>query len=337
MTTTPSSDMMSFTPAQLFQVLVSKVTTEDPLVYLDSAYKSVNPGMLEHAISEAKEKFKELNKKTDQKKLNCYLTIGGDSYNQSFWNGCIATLLWLQDYLDIAKHSFHINNEEIQTCKNVLSRIQLPKVTDVTIEGTDIKTISNCRHYAAFLSSVAHWCTSGISRIKTSESAHTNMEMVRLLGTTALNHFPSVPFAAYFIGQIHNNDPCKCAEAMASVVDFSKYMSAESLEINDPKLIVQTDNSPVIGTVTHPLTNTIIGQNTASSFEWLGMFSTTDEFDKICISNGLTSQDVKKYILTNDETSHSRNVQHKDKIALFVESQHLTKSMIALREKSLVH
>lgn len=338
MATFKGVENVEFTPSQLLNMLVSKVTTEDPLVYLDKAYSSVNPGMLEYAVSLGKDEFQKMNHKQDQKKLNCYLTLGGDNFNQAFWNGCIATLLWLQDYMDIAKDSFNIKKEEIDTCKHVLNRIGLPKVTDITVEGTDIKSVSNCRHYASFLASVAAWCTNGVTRIKTSESAHTNMEMVRLLGATALNHFPSVPFAAYFIGQIHNNNIFGCAEQMGKLIDFKKYMTPESIMLNEPKFVVQTDNSPIVGVVSHPLTNTVVGQTTGSGgFEWLGLFEASDEFEKICVSNGFTSQEVKKYLLGVDKQTHMKNVQKRDKIALFVESQHIVKQALELREKTLVH
>jgi hypothetical protein len=324
------SKLFDYTPAQLLQTMMMKVTTEDSLKYLDKAYSSVNPGMLRHAIELGRSEFQKLEKKTDQKRINCYLTLGGDSFNQSFWNGAIATLLWLQEYIDIAKSSFNIKQEEVDVCKQVLSRIGLPKVTDA--EGS-----SNCRHYASFLGSLAHWCTSGVTSIKTSGGAHTNMEMVRLLASTAQNHFPSVPFAAYFIGQIKNNNIFKCAEHMGKLIKFSDYMTTESILLNEPKFVVQTSNSPIVGVVGHPLTNTVVGQTTGTGgFEWLGLFEASDEFERICVSNGFTSQEVKKYLLGIDRNEHNKLCQQKDKLALFVESQHIAKQALELREQKLV-
>jgi hypothetical protein len=339
MTTTPNSEILQFTPAQILKLFLAKVTTEDPLPYLDSAYASINPGMVQHIVDIGTEKFKSLNKKTDQKKLNSYFVVGGDNYTQSFWNGCIATLLWLQDYLDLAKDNFHIKDEEVDVCKRVLSSVGLPHVTDVTVETNDekLKTTSNCRHYAAFLGSIAQWSTDGLSKVKTSK-AHTNMEMVRLLSSTALNHFPSVPFAAYFLGQIHNNNPSACAEEMSKLIDFNQFMSPESIAINDPKIVIQTDGAPVVGTVGHPLTNTIIGTKSANQgIHWLGLFEATPEFEKICVSNGLTSQEVRKYLLTIDKATHLRNLQRKNRIAQFVEQQQIIKQALELRESTLVH
>ena len=125
---------------------------------------------------------------------------------------------------------------------------------------------------------------------------------------------------------------------MGKLIDFKKYMTPESIMLNEPKFVVQTDNSPIVGVVSHPLTNTVVGQTTGSGgFEWLGLFEASDEFEKICVSNGFTSQEVKKYLLGVDKQTHMKNVQKRDKIALFVESQHIVKQALELREKTLVH
>jgi hypothetical protein len=163
------------------------------------------------------------------------------------------------------------------------------------------------------------------------------MEMVRLLASTAQNHFPSVPFAAYFIGQIKNNNIFKCAEHMGKLIKFSDYMTTESILLNEPKFVVQTSNSPIVGVVGHPLTNTVVGQTTGTGgFEWLGLFEASDEFERICVSNGFTSQEVKKYLLGIDRNEHNKLCQQKDKLALFVESQHIAKQALELREQKLV-
>jgi len=293
--------------------------------------------MIEFAVSKAKEKFQTMNKKQDTKKINCYLTLGGDSFNNAFWAGSIATLLWLEDYIDVAKDAFNIKPDEIETAKNVLARMELPKITDITVKGTDIKTVSNCRHYASFLFAIAHWCTSGMNKIKTSGGAHTNMDVVRLLTATAMNHFPSIPFSAYFIGQIKCNDIFNAAEEMGKCINFNEYMSPESIMLNQPQFIIQTDNAPIVGVVGHPLVNSAICQKSANGrLEWLGMFEANDEFEKICIQNGFTSQEVKKYLLMINKEKHEQNVAKKNKIALFVETQHLAKQALELHSSQLV-
>lgn len=338
MSTTKSVEQIQFTPPQLLQMLVSGVSDEDPLELMDKAFMHINPGMLKYAISAAKTEFTQMNKRNDQKKLNAYLALGGDNFNQSFWNGCIAGLLWLQDYIDIAKDKFNIKSEEVNVCKQVLTRIGLPSTTDVTVEGTEgIKTTSNCKHYTAFLGSVASWSTDPVTKSKF-KKPHTNMEMVRLLGATALNHFPSIPFAAYFIGQINNNNPMQCAEKLGKIINFNQYMTPQSVLLNEPHFIVQTDNSPIVGTMSSPLTNTVMGQTSAltGEFEWLGLFESTPEFETICRNNGFTSQEVKKYIFTIDKKQHEANVRRKDKIAVFVDSQHIAKQALDLRDEQLV-
>jgi len=338
MTTSEICNQMKFTPAQLLQMTLMGVTTEDPLEYLDKEYCSLNIGMLEDAIISGKQKFQEMNKIKDNKKLNCYLTVGGDSFNKSFWNGCIATLLWLEDFIGQANKNYGIKEEEIEVTKNVLSRMMLPKITDVTVEGTNLKTISNCQQYAAFLFAVANWCSSGLYKIKTSESAHTNMEVVRLLTSTSLNNFPSLPFAAYFIGQIKNNDIFNVTEQMGKFYDFRKYMSDQSIMLNEPKFVVQTDNSPICGIVGHPLTNWAIAEKskTGNGVEWLGLFEKTKEFEEICVKNGFSAEDVKKYLLMLSKETHENNLKKKNKLAEFCESQHLVKTAIELNSSRLV-
>lgn len=332
-----TSDLLSLTWPQLLSLKLNEVTNEDPLRYINDEFKHINPGMLVDAIDTGKAEFLNLNKKNAKKKLNCYLTLGGDGFNESFFNGAIATLLWLNEYLEEAKDKFNITDDELDTTKSVLSHIGLPKITDISREGASVKAISTCKHYASFLGSLTHWCTSGSASVKTNGPSHTNMEVVRLLSHTALNTFPSVPFAAYFIGQIRNDDILACAEHMSSVVNFGKYMSPECIAINQPAFIIQTDNAPIVGIVGHPLVNTVIGQSSHNNnIEWLGLFETTHEFEKLCINNGFTSQDVKKYLLTTDMSTHKRNLESKHKLACFVEDQHITKQALEMHASMLV-
>ena len=336
MTTAEIASQFKFTAPQLLQMLIASVSNDDPLEILDQEYGPINPGMLEKAINLGKAEFAKLNKK-DAKKINCYLTIGGDSYNRSFWNGVIAAILCIQDIMDIAKFNHNVSEEDVQTAKSVLAKINVPRITDITVEDTNIKAISNCRHYASFLGTVAHWCTTGLSKIHTSGAAHTNMEAVRLLTASAMNQLPSVPFAAYFIGQIKNNNIYEVAEHMSSIINFSDHMSPESILINQPQFVVQTENAPIVGVVGHPLVNTAVGQKSPNGgFEWLGLFESNPEFDKLCLADGLTSQQVKKYLFQIDKERHEAAVARKDKVALFVERQHLAKQALELHSSKLV-
>ena len=76
---TEDSKLFDYTPAQLLHTMMMKVTTEDPLQYLDQAYASVNPGMLKHAIELGRSEFQKMEKKTDQKRINCYHAFTGNS------------------------------------------------------------------------------------------------------------------------------------------------------------------------------------------------------------------------------------------------------------------
>ena len=124
------------------------------------------------------------------------------------------------------------------------------------------------------------------------------------------------------------------AEKMSRIVDFSKYMTPESITLNQPKFVVQNESAPLVGISGHPLANTILGQENNGNVEWFGLFQESDEFAKICQKSGITTKDVKKYMYQTSKNEHTKNLERGDKIATFIQQQGFTEELFNLRHKN---
>lgn len=327
--------MAELSVEQQLACALHSVANEDPIPYFNSMYKSISPIMIQESVRVARKELQKENKKNG-KPANVYLTLGSDGNTRSLYTGVIGTLLWLNDYLDVAAPQFGISQQDLETTKRVLRAVKLPQAFDAKFNETtnEIEQSSTCRHYTTFLASLIAWFTNGTSLVKCKDKLRTNMELTRFLTGMALNSFPSIPFTAYYIGTIKTNDMMALAERMAGVVDFSKYMTAESITLNQPQFVVQNECTPLVGISGHPLANTILGQETNGNVEWFGLFQDSDEFTKICQKAGVTVKDVKKYIYQTTESEHNRNLERGDRLAQFINAQHITKEIFNLRHKA---
>lgn len=319
---------------KLMQAIAS-VPNEDPIQYFNSMYKTISPVLVRESVRMAKRELQKENKKNG-KPVNVYLTLGSDGNTRSLYTGAIGTLLWLFDYIDVAGKSFGVSQTDIDTTKKVLRAIKLPQAFDAKFNETEDKfeESSSCRHYASFLASLVAWFTNGTSLVTCKDKLRSNMELTRFLTGLALNSFPSIPFTAYYIGSIKTNDMMELAEKMSRVVDFNKYMTPESITLNQPKFVVQNECAPLVGISGHPLANTVLGQENNGNIEWFGLFQESDEFAKICQKAGVTVKDVKKYMYQTTEMEHAKNLEKGDKLARFIQNQHFTKELFELRHKA---
>lgn len=317
--------------------LLASVSNEDPLEYFSDMYNSVNVECIEATVAKAKEELKSFNKKNG-KPVNIYLSIGGDNFNKHFMQGIIAALTWIHGYVSDAGEIFKIDQKDIDTCKKVLNNIHIPKPHDAIEHIVDGKTIkehsSSCRHYASFLTAILQWCNTGVSAFNYTGVTKTNMEMVRYLTATALNSFPSIPFSSYYIGTIKTDDMMKLSEDLSSKFDFRKFISDECYAINTPRFVVQTANAPLVGIAEHPLSKLIMGQMKDGKAEWFGVFMDSDEFNRICTESGISTKDVKNYMLLTSQEKHNKNINDKNPVAVFIENNKLFKNGYELYHKN---
>lgn len=326
----------------LLNAMIANASTENPLEYHNHMYDSVNPIMLEGALNDARtlidnENIKSSKSKKPKEEVEVYITLGGESMNQSLYTGIIATLLWLPQYLKDAAKSFNIDQNSLETTLSVLDKCALPKAHDVKEEVIDGKKVSilpsNIRHYTSFLAAIVSWLNSGINMFQVEGIMKTNLELARYLSAVALNSFPSVPFGCYHVGTCKTTDIMQLTENLGKSFNWLNYMTDESYAINEPKFVVTTSNAPIVGIVGHPLTETFAVKTEDGVSKWLGVFVETEEFSKLCIQHGLTVDQLKKYIISTSEAEHSKNLIKKDPIALFIENQKMTSEIFKLRHK----
>ena len=328
------TNILNLSFSQLLQAKLHEITTEVPNDYLKYMYSTIHPGMIQLAVRDSKQLLARENKKSGGKQVNVYLTLGNDGMTQSLYTGAIAALLWLEDYIDIAKTSFGCTQDEVNTAKKVLHKIGLPHPSDARLdENGNIIAASTCQHYASFLGSLVQWLTTGVSSFKVKGKMKSNMELARFLSSIVLNNFPSLPFTAYYIGTIKTDDMMQLTENLSRVIDFTKFMTPESIDLNQPKFVVQTANAPLVGISGHPLAQMIYGQENNGQVEWFGLFQESEEFNKICIKAGVSAKDVKKYIYQTSWAEHQKKISEGNKLALFVQSQNIIKDVFEIRHK----
>lgn len=336
------SQLQDINLLELLNALVARIPSENPLEYVDKMYASINPAMIMEAVDEAKaivnnENILSLKSKKAKEDAEVYLTLGGDSLNKSFYTGIISTLLWIPKYLEETRSRFGISERDIAITQNVLKQCMLPQTHDVKEEVINGEKVtvepSNVRHYSAFLSSIVSWLTSGVSDFKLNGLPKTNIELSRYLTSVALNTFPSVPFASYHLGNIKTLDIFNLSEKLGKSFDWNKFMTNECYMLNEPKFVVTTPNAPIVGIVGHPLTDTFVAEIKDGQAKWIGMFIDSDEFSKLCALQGLTSDQIKKYMIRTTIEEHSENVAKKDQVACFIENQKLTKQCFQWRHQ----
>lgn len=323
----------------LLNALVAQSSDENPLDYFDKIYSSVNPIMIINAIESARELVRSESAKNKKAKdvAEVYVTLGGESLNQSLYTGIIGTLLWLPNYITDAAKQLGIDDRSIEICKSVLDRCSLPKVHDVqelTVDNQKIQIKpSSIKHYTAFLTSIVSWLNSGVSSFKINGVMKTNYELAKYLSSVALESFPSIPFGCYYVGSCKTTDTMKLTEKLGKAFNWLDYMTKESYVINEPKFVVTTDNAPVVGIIGHPLTETFAVQTEDGVSKWLGLFVETEEFSNLCAQHGITINELKKYIIVNTPEMHKANLQNKDNIAVFIENQKMTNEIFKLRHQ----
>jgi hypothetical protein len=306
---------------QLVSSAIRQIPTEDPTEFIKDMYRTISKPTIDHVISEGKKRLQYENKKNG-KPVNCYLALGSDGNTKSLFTGVICALLWLREYLEDVVDLVQISPQDLEVTKRVLNAAMIPTCFDAHFDETtgEMKKSSSSRHYASVLASFVRWATNGCTMIKTGNKVRSNLEVGRFLTSNALGSvFPSLPFTVYLLGQIKTNDIMDLTEQMGRVINFNDFMSQESIVLNQPRFIVQTDNAPLVGIAGHPLVTSLIGQQNDGNVEWLGLFVNSEEFNRKCLEYGASTTEVRKYFVENDIASHRKLLQQGNKLASMIE------------------
>lgn len=332
---------------ELLNSMICSMPEDNPIEDFEHMYEIINPGMMMKAIDIAKRHLanfknkKVVSESNEAETANVFVTLGGDSYNQSFYNGIVAALLWLPHYLKLiaSTHSNTISEKDLNTAIEVLRAVKLPQAHDIkeeVINGTRVQIIpSSTRHYAAFLSAIGSWLSDPVQDIKLKRTVKTNMDLVRYLANSATRVGTSVPFGAYYIGSIETNkdDMFRLNEELGKSFNWTDYMTPEVYKLNEPKFVVVNGTAPIVGIAGHPLTETYAAEFKNGKAKWLGFYVETEEFEKRCTERGLTTNDIKKYIMKTTPEQHSKNLLLKDNVARFIEENGITKQCFIWRHE----
>jgi hypothetical protein len=333
--------MQQTTIQDILNACLGKVYPANPVEYFDKMYAPINPGMMFEAIEDAKILVKSENERKSSKKqietANVFVTLGGETLNQSFYTGVIATLLWLPKYILEVSDRLKLSQIEVDNCLKILKEAKIPQIHDVREEVINDNKItiipSNVRHYSAFLASIVSWLNTGVTDFKVKGPMRTNGELSKYLSSLALESFPSVPFGCYYVGSCQTSDIYGLSEKLGKSFDWTKYMTEECYMLNEPKFVVTTDNAPVVSIAGHPLTDTFVAEIKDGDAKWIGLFIETEEFSSLCAKEGLNTTMIKKYIIDNTLVDHKDKLEKKDPIALFLEKNKIVKQCFELRHK----
>ena len=303
----------------------SRVTSENPLPYANRMYQTVNPEAMKSILKDAKSLLSKENNRNG-KDYDVYMTIGGETNYEKIFDGLIGGMLYLFDYIDLAADAKKINKSDVEITKKVLRAIDLPVRAD---EGT------SCRHFAQLIQSFLQWLTTGFTQGKIEGKMRNNYEITRLIRATALEQFPAIPPTVYHVDKTKTNNPFKLAEKLQNNFHFNNYMSKASVSLNEPRFVVASAGSPIVFQSGHPLTSQYIGAEKDGEVEWLGIFAESEEFNRICMEQGVSMKEVKRYMMENNMESHLANLKKgKHPIAKFIESQSLAKAMFDQKVKA---
>jgi hypothetical protein len=311
--------------------ILASVNHENPLDYLDSIYKSINPALIRDAVSTAKRVVTSENKKNG-KPVNVYMSIGGEELNRSFYTGILSALLWLPSYLLQCAERGDIESKAVETTLNTLSACHLPKMFNAYTDKNGKQVVpTSVQQYTSFLLSVITWGTSAC-HVQTGGPVRTNLEAARLITGTALGSFPSIASMHYYIDTIKTTDIMQLSEKLGQSMNWIKYMTPLSMQINQPRFIVQTSNAPLVGIAGHPCSNMLIAEaDDNNMIHWVGLFSESKEFGDICAARNLSQKDVKRYIIMTSPEAHRTNLAIGLEIAKFIEEQQILKQIYTQR------
>lgn len=337
-----SCDLKDITMKDFLNAMVHRASNENPTEYFDKVYASINPIMMMAALDSARDIIEAENltsskTKKPKEEAEVYITLGGESMNQSLYTGIIGALLWLPRYLRDAAPKFGVDQRSVDIALDVLNKCALPQIHDVkeeVIKGEKVRIEpSSIRHYTAFLAAIVSWLNDGVNAFSVKGIAKTNLELVRYLSAAAVDSFPAIPFGCYHVGTCKTTDITKLTETLGKSFDWLKYMTDESYTINQPQFVITTTNAPVVSIIGHPLTETFAVKTEEGVSKWLGIFIETEEFAKMCANAGFTTDQLKKYIITTSPNEHSKKLQQHDPIATFINKQKMTQEMFKLRHK----
>ena len=310
---------------KIAMLMASHVTDENPLSIAHRMYQTVNPLAMIAAVKEAKGVLNKENSRSG-KEVDVYLSLGGECNYEKMFDGLIAGMLFLFDYIDKVAEVKKLDKRDVETAKKVLQATEIPMKAD---EGT------SCRHYAQFIQTFLGWMNRGFGQSKIEGNVKSNYEIVRFLRATSLEQFPAIPPAIYYVGKVKTNNPFRLSEKLQNNFNFGNYMSKISIQLNEPRFVVASNGSPIVFQSGHPLTNSYIGTEKDGEVEWLGIFAESEEFNRICMENGVSMKEVKTYMMENNMESHMANLKKgKNPIAKFIESQSIAKAMFEQKVKN---
>lgn len=312
---------MSYADYALAQAM--SVSPENPLKYLDLSYKTINPEALKVAITDAKKSVATISKKSGSP-YDIFFTIGNNQNQRKLFEGLIGAMLYITDFIDLVAEKKGLEKTAVDTCKKVLRAIDLPLKID---SGT------SCRRYSLLMQSFLNWMSSGNRDVAT-KTVKSNAEVVNFLTSTAMESFPAIPYASCYLGTVKSNDSqMKVTENVANIIDMEKYMSKTSIMLNEPKIVVVPSGNFLCSSIGHPLGSVFVGENNNGNIQWLGLFSSGDEFSRLCLEAGLSHKEVMEYLMSTTLEKHKQNLSKKNPIATFVENQQLMKQSLELRNK----
>lgn len=317
-----------------FEKLIQNTYNGNPLIFTHQPYMSINPADISSLIIQTKKILSAYSEtfgdKLGNKQYNISLSMGNETFTETFMMGIISSILWLREYIRKSDETFGIEERDIKTTLNVFDSMKLPTMHDVfTNEKGELVTPTSPQGYMTMVKSIVQWLHDGCD-ISTNEQL-SNMQVAKILTDVCMNRAPMMPFIVYNIGDVSSSDMFALHDYISKRINIANYLSNDFIYRNQPRFNIVECGTGVTSIINHPLSKIVLGERSNDgTTKWLGAFMQTEGFNQMCKDHDVDPNMINRYLVTNTIEMHRKNLKDEDRTAMFIENNSYAKRMLEM-------
>lgn len=300
-----------------------------------STYATVNPAVVQGVLSQVKNIAAGIKDDQSGSTVNAFMTFGGNTNSADYLAGFIAGIHFLQDkaYVAYQDSTNGFNRDDLHKLREVLAKLNIP-----TYEIENPENDKTFKEQADYLSELLcdfiSWSKNNSQEMMIYKSKHpevnrekllpvSNYDVASAISAISMNTLPSVPFTAFFIRQFVSSNPLELSTKLVRDVKFEELFSKEFIELNGPKIIVESEKCPIMGTYPQPLGQLIYGEMDGPDVTWMGMFVESEELKRLCKQANVSIRELKEFIINATYDKYKQELANKNPVAVLIERQKL--------------
>lgn len=307
-----------------------------------STYKHVNPAVVQSVLSTVKNMASTIKDEMNGTPVNVFMTFGGNTNSADYIAGYIAGMHFIQDraYLHYQEGKNNVTKEDVNDLRRILAKLDIPTFKIEDPENDQVFK-NKASEMSELLLDFVTWSKDNnndmlMYKAKFPEASNkellpvSNYDVSNAISAFAMNTLPSVPFTSFFIKQIRTSNPLELSKQLSKDVNFYELFSKEFVELNGPKIVVQSDRCPIMGTYPQPLGQLIYGEIDGPDVTWMGLFTESEELNALCKQANVSIKDVKEFILTATADKYKKALADKNPVAMLIDKQKLFNSVLKM-------